>query len=314
MRKSSPFRNYPLLFALSMLTALSAFAQNAEEAAPGEGREWSVVLGLGGEYDTNVTVDEVDLSSGQSDYALIADFGVGMKQPLGEDASISVNYDISQSSYLEFSQVDRLTQILGTDFNFDLGSSNAGLSAYYIDSRLDGEGFLEYVRVSPSLSGFLSRRWFARGAYVYSERRIDDRQLRNADTHTGEGDLYYFHRGLRSYLNVGYRYRSEDSVAPELSFDAHSLKLRYIRRLMLGERRLKAELALRYEVREYWSAEPTIGEPRDDDRLRVKADLEVPLGEKLNWQLYYSYGDYQSNLPRADFTQSILGTRLQYKW
>jgi hypothetical protein len=280
----------------------------------GANREWNLQVGVGGEYDTNVTVDEVDLSSGQSDYAVIADFGVAMKQDLGESANFSVNYDVSQSSYLEFSQVDRLTQILGTDFNVDLGDVNAGLSAYYIDSRLDGEGFLEYVRLSPSLSGFISRRWFARGAYVYSERRIDDRQLRNADTHTGEMDMYYFHRGLRSYLNFGYRYRSEDSVAPELSFDAHSLKLRYIRRLNVAQQRMKAELALRYEVRDYWSAEPTIGVPRNDDRLRVKADLEWLLTPRVTWQLYYSYGDYESNLPRADFTQTIIGTRLQYAW
>ena len=60
--------------------------------------------------------------------------------------------------------------------------------------------------------------------------------------------------------------------------------------------------------------EPTIGEPRNDDRLRVKADLEWLLTPHVTWQLYYSYGDYESNLPRADFTQTIIGTRLQYAW
>ena len=138
--------------------------------------------------------------------------------------------------------------------------------------------------------------------------------MRNADTHTAEIDLYYFHRGLRSYLNFGYRYRDEDSVAPELSFSGHAVKLRYIRRVMFGQRQVKGEIAVRYEVRDYRADEPTIGEPREDDRLRIKMDAEIPLSNKLSWQLYYSYGDYVSNLPRADFTQTIIGTRLQWTW
>ena len=48
--------------------------------------------------------------------------------------------------------------------------------------------------------------------------------------------------------------------------------------------------------------------------MRLKLDIEIPLNQKFTWQWYFSHGDYISNLPRADFTQSILGTRLQYTW
>lgn len=309
MRNTFPPRRALALASILVLGTDAAIAQEDPK-----GREWSIDLGAGIEYDTNVTVDEVDLSSGQSDYAWVADLGIGMKQSLGEKSNLSLTYDISQSSYHRFSRVDRLTQIAGADISTAIGKANASMSGYYIDSRLDGEGFLEYLRLSPSLSGFVSRRWFARGAYVFSQRRIDEREQRDADTHTGEVDLYYFHRGLRSYANVGYRYRSEDAVAPELDFRAHLLKLRVIRRLDAFERQVKAELALRYEIRDYRFDEPTIAEPREDDRLRLKLDLEFPLSDRLSWQFYYSYGDYESNLPRADFTQTIIGTRFEYSW
>ena len=273
---------------------------------------WRAEVGIGAEYDTNVSVDEVDLSSGESDYAWIIDFELGAKRKLGERSEISLSYDISQSKYDEFSRVDRLTQIVGADINTEIGRSNAAFSAFYIDSQLDGEPFLQYLRLSPSLSGFLARKWFARGAYVQAERKIDQRSQRDAETRAGEIDIYYFHRGLRSYFNAGYRYRDEDANAPELDFAAHALKLRYIRRLELWGKKAKAELAMRYEVRDYRSEEPTIGEPRDDDRIRWKADFEVTLTRQLAWQFYYSYGDYESNLPRADFTQTIVGSRLQW--
>ncbi|WP_439106086.1 surface lipoprotein assembly modifier [Congregibacter sp.] len=300
---------------IAMLCACAASAIVAQESGESASKtRWSAEVGVGGEYDTNVSVDEVDLSSGQSDYAAILDLELGVKHSFNDRTEASLNYDVSSSTYQEFSAVDRLTHILGADINTDLGSSNASLSAYYIDSQLDGNDFLKYTRISPSLSGFLSQRWFARGAYVYSEREIDNRSQRDAETHTGELDFYYFHRGLRSYLNLGYRYREEDAVADELDFNAHSLKLRYIRRFDAWERKIKVEAALRYEVRDYNSDEPTIEEPRNDDRLRVKFDLELPLTQRLNWQWYLSYGDYVSNLPRADFTQTIFGTRLQYSW
>lgn len=300
------------LAALCLSTACGLWAQ--EQGDKVSKNRWRAEVGLGGEYDTNVSVDEVDLSSGQSDFATVIDLELGVKRSLSERTEASLNYDVSKSTYQEFSNVDRLTHILGADINTDLGSSNASLSAYYIDSQLDGDAFLKYTRISPSLSGFLSKRWFARGAYVYAERSIDNRSQRDAETQTGEFDLYYFHRGLRSYLNFGYRYRDEEAVADELDFDAHSLKLRYIRRFDTGERKVKVEAALRYEVRNYSSDEPTIAEQRSDDRLRLKLDLEIPLTQAFAWQWYLSYGDYISNLPRADFTQTIVGTRLQYTW
>jgi hypothetical protein len=284
------------------------------QTAPSSATSWYGEVGIGGEYDTNVSVDEVDISSGQSDYALIADLELGVQHKFTARTQGSLTYDVSQSVYREFSRVNRLTQIIGADLSTQLESASAGLSAYYIDAQLDGEAFLRYSRISPSVSGFVSQRWFGRGAYVYAERKIDQRARRNATTQAGEVDFYYFHRGLRSYANLGYRYRDEDAVAPELDFRAHALKLRYIRRVDFFDRKAKVEVAMRYEVRDYLAEEPTIQERRDDNRLRWQLDFEVPLSERFTVQAYFSYGDYQSNLPRADFTQTIIGSRLQYAW
>lgn len=302
-----------LLLVALVASPLSAIAQSGSDDATGK-TSWSAEVGAGIEYDTNVTVDEVDISSGQSDYAGVLELDLGVKHAVTERVQASINYSVTNSDYQTFSRVDRLTQILGSDLSVDLGKGTAGISAFYIDSRLDGDGFLEYLRLSPYVSGFLSQRWFARTAFVRSERRIDNRAVRNADTNTLEADFYYFHRGLRSYFNIGYRYRQENAVADELDFDGHALKLRYIYRWDLFGRRAKSEIALRFEDRDYSSDEPTIGEPRQDRRLRWKVDTEVPLTKRLGLQVYGSYGDYTSNLPRADFTQTILGTRLLYRW
>ncbi len=280
-------------------------------AAPAK---YSAEVGIGGEYDSNVTVDEVDLSSSESDYALILDAGFGASKAFTEKFKMSGTYDISQTFYEEFDRVNRQTHILGTDMSLDHDGVDTGLSLYYIMSRLDNERFLDLFRASPSVSGFLAKKWFARGAYVYFNKSIDTRPDRDTDTHSGELDLYYFVRGLRSYFNVGYRYRDEDAAGAEYDYTSHSGKLRYVQRFELFSRIAKLELSWRYEDRDYSSDTPSIGEERDDERHRWRADFEIPLVGRSAVQVYSGYANYDSNYPPSDYTQTLVGTRFLYRW
>ena len=99
-------------------------------------------------------------------------------------------------------ETDGQTHILGADVARKGDVTDTGLSLYYINSRLDGKDFLDFYRVSPSISGFVARNWFARGAYVYADKSIIENPDRDADTHSLELDMYVFRRGLRSYFNA----------------------------------------------------------------------------------------------------------------
>jgi len=301
-----------ILATVAWISATHAWAaQNPEKLAPAQ---YSAEVGIGAEYDSNVSVEEVDRASNQGDYALTMDASLEAQKELSTRVGVAATYDFSQSLYEEFSRVDRQTHILGTDLALDFDAVDTGISLYYIHSRLDNEKFLELYRVSPSVSGFLARKWFARGAYVYSDKSIENRPGRDANTNSGEVDLYYFHRGLRSYFNLGYRYKDEDADADRLDYTSNSLKLRYIRRFELFSRMAKLELAWRYEDRDYSSVTASIGEDRSDERNRWRADFEIPMIGQSSVQLYYSYADYESNYPQAEYTQNLFGTRFLYRW
>ena len=180
--------------------------------------------------------------------------------------------------------------------------------------RPGGDGFLELWRVSPAVSGFLSKRWFTRGAYVFSDKTLDERADRDAQTHAGEADLYFFRRGLRSYFNVGYQFKNEDAEAARFDYRSHNVKLRYIHRLEVFSRLAKIELSWRFEDRDYLSETPSIGEDRDDTRNRWKVDLEYPVTDRATVQLYGGYAEYDSNFPAADYYQTVFGTRFLYSW
>lgn len=293
---------------------LASMAWGKEEPAKLPPAEFSAEVGMGAEYDSNVSVEEVDVSSNQGDYALTLNAGLEASKQVSSKVELAATYDINQNLYDEFSRVDRQTHILGTDMTVDLDTIDTGLSFFYINSRLDNEKFLELYRVSPSVSGFLAKKWFGRLAYVYSDKSIEQNPDRDADTNTGEFDLYYFHRGLRSYFNLGYRYKDEDAKSDRLDYTSNGVKLRYIRRFDIFSRIAKLELAWRYEDRAYSSITPSIDEDRDDQRHRWRMDFEIPLIGKSAWQLYYGYSDYESNYPSADYTKDLIGTRFLYRW
>ena len=300
--------------AVSLAVCLSASVHGEEPDAAGGSNSWSAELRAGGEYDTNVSVDELDASSERSDYAALLEGQVEFQREFGNGAEFSAGYDVSQTFYDEFSELDRLTHILSTDLKGEWAGTDIGLSYHYVDSNLDGDDFLGMNRVSPYASTFLTRRLFARLAYVFSDKDIEERPDRDADTDAGEVDFYWFRRGLRSYFNLGYRYKDEDASADRFDYKSNSFKLRYVHRFPLLDRLAKVELAWRFEDRDYSSPTPSIGEDRSDDRHRLEAELEIPVMEDAAIVIYGKYNDYESNLPRADYDQTIVGTQFVYRW
>ena len=301
----------PLCVLIVGVSPSAALAAESGELAP---TQWTAELAIGSEYDSNVALDVVDLSSSMSDYALTLNTKIAANSQLSSNSGMKLSYDYSQSTYSEFSTVDRQTHILGANFDSDLGEVDGGLSLFYIDSRLDNSKFLELYRVSPSLSGFISKKVFARSAYVYSDKNIENSRQRNAITHAGEVDLYYFRRGLRSYINAGYQFKYENAESSEYDYKSSQLKLRWVQRFELFSKVATLELAYRYEDRDYNSPTPSIGKKRSDQRNRWRVDLEVPVMARGAIQFYGGYADYQSNLPRADYDQNIIGTRFIYRW
>lgn len=296
------------------LTALLTLPQHSAADEQDPGRSYYIELGAGGQYDSNVAVDELDLSSDESDYALLLEAGAGVTQPFSDAVEIDLWYDFSQSWYDEFSEVDQQSHFFGADLSADLGPADVGLTGFHIRSSLDGSDFLELSRISPYVAGFIAKGWFVRGAYLYSDKTIDISPGRDAEAHIGEADLYYFRDGTRSYFSLGYKYRDEDAVAARFDYSGHSLKLRYVQRFEWLGLNQRLELSWRYLNRDYSSVTPSIGEEREDDRHTARVELQLPLTERATVEVFYAYSDYESNLPAVDFRQHLAGARFNYRW
>jgi hypothetical protein len=271
----------------------------------------SGAVSLGYEYDSNVSVDELDGNSSVGDGGVLFAADISLDHDLTDKTSASASYGYSRIDYQDFDFLNRETHMLGGSVSSKWQKLTAGINYFYINARLDGKDFLTYHRASPSLSGFVSRRWFLRGAYVFGDKKIARRPGRDAQNHGTELDAYYFWRGLRRYINLGYVYRQEDSQAERYKYDAHQVKLRVVQRFNVFSRLSTLELGLRYEDRNYTEATPSIGQKRSDERFRAAVEFDIPVSDRINWTIYGGYSDYVSNLPSADYDQSLIGTRVE---
>ena len=274
----------------------------------------SGAVSVGFEYDSNVSVDELDRSSSLGDGGVLFAADISLDHDLSDKTSASASYGYSRIDYQDFDFLSRETHMLGGNISSKLGKVTAGINYFYINAQLDGNDFLTYHRASPSLSGFVSKRWFLRGAYVFGDKKIASRPGRDAQNHGTEMDAYYFWRGLRRYINVGYVYRQEDSQAARFKYKAHQVKIRAVQRFEIFSKLSTLELGLRYEDRDYDEPTPSIGEERRDERVRATIEFDVPLTERVNWGIYGGYSDYLSNLPSADYDQSVVGTKVEVRF
>jgi len=299
-----------LCFALPAALGAPVNAQNDEDKQ----RTVFAELEAGGEFDSVVSLDELDLSADMGDQALLVDASVGVEQPLGSGVELDLRYTYSVLDYQDISEVDQNSHILSGDLKKKLGGADIGLSGFYVNADLDDESFLELARVSPYLSGFFTRGWFARAGYVFSDKSNDVNPGRDATASIGEIDIYHFPPGKPWFFNIGYKYRDEDASAARFDYAGHTFKARWVQRMTLWNRKARFELGFRRVDRDYSSVTPSIGEERFDQRDRTQAQLEITLTKRLDVEFYYTYSDWESNLDSVDFNQNVAGFRFRYRW
>jgi len=271
-------------------------------AAPGISGEVSV----GGRYDSNVAVLDLDRSSDEGDEALLLEAGIAYERALGERASARVGYDFSQSLHETFDTFDLQTHRGSLNASYDLGSVGTGAMLQYVNARLDGEEFLVFRQLSPYITRMFGERLYVRGAYEYTDKEFDGRPSRDAQSHAGDIKVFWFLDGVKRYWLFGYQYTDEDASAASLDYDGHETSVQYTQRFTAAARTVTVKLRAGYETRDYRGVSASIGEPRDEERLKLGSSLSWALSERWTTEASYEYAVFDSNLPVVDFSEHIV--------
>ncbi|MEQ8204793.1 MAG: surface lipoprotein assembly modifier [Woeseia sp.] len=279
-------------------------------ATPGKAQEpkadFSVNAKAGYQYDSNVSIRELDENTGQADNALLLELGIDSRVPLSHSLSINAGYRYSQSAYQQFSEFDTALHQLHAEARYRIAGFDTGLALRHFAAGLDGDRFLDIRQVSPSVARLLGNKLYLRGAYTQASKTYADHESRNADNNASDVDAYFLLDGMRHYLAFGYRLEHEDAMNPELDFAGDRLKLGYGRQF--EQVHIKALLAL--ENRDYRNVTESLGIARRDERLRASMEASLPVGQHFSFGLKAQYVEIDSNLESARVAETTYNASL----
>ena len=271
---------------------------------------FSLEVALGAEYNDNVSVNEIDQTSNEGDSAILFELDAGYEFEFNDTGGISLNYVFSDSRYQTFSAFDSQLHNVTATATQEFGKVTAELAYTYALSNLDGNRFLSYQRLSPAASFFLGSKWYFRGAIELTQKEFPQISARDADVDGFTVTGFYFINRTRTYLNFSYNYSEEITDDTLFSYYADTIRVRLSHDFSLFSNDWDFALGLRYQQRQYANIFPAIGEKREDERIQIDVALEMPVWRTCFLQLEASYNDNQSNLPDADYQQTVVTAQI----
>lgn len=300
--------------ALFGLAALPSGASAADAQGPKAGAEkrspFSAELTAGAEYDSNVSVSDIDNNTGADDVAAVIDADFEFSPDLGEKTAFDLGYSFSQSLNSEFDAFNLQSHLATADFSREIGGFDIGGAYRFSHARLGGDPFLTMHQAAPYVSRFFGDHVFVRAEYAYTDRNFIGRTDRDGRSNGVSGDVYFFLRGSKTYLSAGCKYEKDNTVDPQFDYTGHGLRARLSHKFPLGSRLAQVKLGYRFEDRGYDSITTSIAAVRSDQRHRVNAELELPINDRFFARFEFEHGDFQSNLPSADFRQNVGSAKL----
>ncbi len=303
---------------LLIFSGVNANAQDdrARETQAGAPKEIPLKSGLnfhiqaGAFYNSNVSVNELDLNAGRGDVSAKLSASVEFEKEINKDTEFSLRYKLSSTNHEEFSRFDVLTHLVSVKLEHDFGGFKSGVSYQFADSSLNQNDFLTLNQISPYASKFLNKKTYVRGFYGYADKKFQSAPSRDSQVHKVGGDVYFFLDGVRQYIQAGYSYEDSDAIGDEFDFGAHKFKIRYAKRLPFRGRQARFKAGWRYEMRDYSKITPSINVQRDDNRHRFELELELPITDVFYGQFELGHAIYSSNLATADYERSIAALSL----
>lgn len=298
------------------ISAGTALAQEAGGPNKDNGPSFDVEIAAGVDYDSNVSVNELDANTGADDFAAAIDADFDFSTPVGPGTELQLGYGFSQSLHFDFTAFDLQSHLATADLSHDFGFAEIGAAYRFAYSRLGGDPFLTMHQVNPYISKFIGKTLYVRAGYTYADKNFEEPAAipapptRDAKSNSFGGDVYFFLNGVKSYLMAGYERDIEKAVSDEFDFHANNYRVRFSQRFPFGSGDAELSLGYRFEDRNYDNQTPSILAVRADERHRFQAELEIPVTEHAFARLEFEHGDYKSNLPSADYKQDLAGVRL----
>jgi tetratricopeptide (TPR) repeat protein len=278
------------------------------------GKRWWLRGSAGIEYDDNVSVPQVDVTTDVDDAAGVLELGAGYRILDEGPHEIELSYDLYQSLYSDVDQANLQAHTVSLFGVTDWRGFDPGLSWAFTRSLLGGDGFLALNDVALTVGRAIGGTWYVLTGYNLEALDFDDFPARDAFRHAFVLDQFFFvGEGRTHTISVRYRLEGQDADGAQFDYLENAVSVG-IRGPMLFEgplERLRWGVAYEYTSRDYSSVTPSIGRKRDEDSHEVRLFLRHPIVTHLDGVFEYQRLDQDSNLPIVDYVNNILTWRLE---
>jgi hypothetical protein len=283
------------------------------------------------EYDSSVSLDQVDDISRESDYASKLKWALGGKWQVNDNVQLSTSYKGRQRIYDQFSEYDLEQHQLALSSKFTY--AGIGYSYRYdgVTAQVDGEDFLNFNQSTVAVDKLFDTS-FLRG-YV-SKNKKDFMQLeeRNASaTIVGLDSLVFYNQG-KSHLS--FNISMENETAQEKLFDNKTgnvstgyqhkftealLPTTWTNTVRYGQKRYDSFIISTVVAEEEEEVFPIDLQPNDttdnqsqtdeervDGRTQFTTRLGIELNDWLGLMVEASYINNDSNYAPVDYSERLM--------
>lgn len=309
--------NSKMIIAGLLLTSVSIPAAAAPRDKP-----FSFELAAGAEYDSRLSVEEIDVESNVGDLAAVFGAQAEYKKPLqgkagqGKAGELNLGYGFDQKRYAKHNAFDTQSHRLTAGGALRAGKANLGADFGFHHVRRGGDPLLDMRTFSPSISGFVADKLFLRAYYSYFDKDFarSENRHRDAEAQSVGMTVNRFFKNPRGYVSFGARLDDEDAVEPALDYDGYLLSANLQLPLTLDDGDGKVNFGYTYRKRDYDNITPSIDARRHENRSVFRVRTETPLGDKFGLETEYRYTDRNSNFPSADYSGYRVSAAVSYQF
>ena len=266
--------------------------------------------GFGFEYDDNLTVSDVDLTTGIGDTATLFDASFDFFLIRKTDLQISFGYDFYQSLYTNLSAFDLQSHSPHIEIAAGSGRLIGSAGYRFTYDMLGGESFLATHRGDFGFE-FSFIPWIIGTAGARIEgQTFEQIPERDAQRITLEVGTRFVAPNYPVSLEIGFSPIWNQAEGPEFDYLGQAFTMGIFFAVNTPIRPLNFLLSYDYENRDYENITQSIGAKRKDTRNWGGVGMTIPLWGPTELTLDYLFVASRSNLPGLTFDENIVSFRL----
>ncbi|WP_062061765.1 hypothetical protein [Cellvibrio sp. OA-2007] len=286
---------------VSLIVSAIGLANTLHAATP----KGTIRLEAGTEYDSNLSVIELDQFSTQSDWAAVLNARLNGRWKATDKLELKGGYSYLSKTYQDYDDFDLAIQQLFADVSYQFEPVTIGASFHNADAELADKDLLTLQQTSFYASRLFNQRVFVRGAVNFQDKDFPSNGERNARNTGFAGDVFVFFNQGATFIATGVTQEQEDANQASFDYDATSLRASINHKFSVWGKNSKVQLGTRYHARDYSDITSAVNSRRADTHRVTNIEWEINLTENIIATSKIERGNYESNFAAADYSETL---------